>query len=66
VSVNAGGDVRSARHRDMSVRTRVAADMEIVTSVPSAVPILFGVLGLLLAFGFLVAWAKGKGRGDHD
>jgi hypothetical protein len=40
--------------------------MEIVTSVPSAVPILFGVLGLLLGFGFLVAWAKGKGRGDRD
>nr|WP_299598553.1 hypothetical protein [Sphingomonas bacterium] len=40
--------------------------MDIVSSVPSAVPILFGVLGMLLAFGFLVAWARGKGRGDGD
>jgi hypothetical protein len=53
--------------KEMSAGSCVAGIMEIVTSVPSAVPILFAVLGLLLGFGILVAWAKGKGRrGDRD
>jgi len=40
--------------------------MDITTSIPGSVQLLFGALFLILMVGLLTAWARGGRRDDTD